>query len=318
MTRRRFKTALALSGGSARALAHLGILQELQDSNIQIDMIVGTSMGAILGGLYASYGDAEIVIQKMRELLASELFLQTVAIASEDVPSALPDSFLHRFVWLFRRGIYYTHSMTRPTLVAEETYAQIMTDLIPDCDIEELKIPFAAVTVDILTGEEVVLTTGSLRKAVSASAALPGILPAVELNGRSLVDGGWVDNVPVAPAIALGAHFVIAADASWDLRDMGPLPTTAIENLFRCNQITRVTLDHHRRSFADVLLIPRLGTFYWADFQDMDRCLPAGRNVTKKNLDYIKRKRRHRKYRSIWGRIHPARSTDWLHPFVVL
>jgi NTE family protein len=313
-----FKTALVLSGGSARGLTHLGVLEEVEKHKIRVDMIVGTSMGAVIGGLYACYGDIRVVIRKIRELLVNELFLQTLSIASEDIPAVIPESFLHRFIWLFRRGVFYTHSMTRPTLVAESTYSEIMRDLIPEYNIEDLPVPFAAVAMDMISGEEIVLTKGSLRKAVSASAAIPGILPSVELNGRTLVDGGWIDNVPVAPAIALGAHFVIAVDASLDIQDIGPLPTTAIESLFRCNEITRITLDHHRRAFADVLLTPRVGQINWADFSGMDRCLPAGRAALEANLDRIRLKRMLRRSLSLGGLLHPARSANWHYPFAIL
>lgn len=318
MLKRGFKTALVLSGGSARGLTHVGVLDELQKENIGVDLIVGTSMGAVIGGLYAYYRDIGTVAEKMRTLFESDIFLKTVSIAKEDLPEVGPDGFFNRFMWLFRRGIYYTHSMIRPTLIPEETYLEIMSGLLPDHPIEDLPIPFAAVTMDLLTGDEIVLTKGSLRKAVAASAAIPGLLPAIELHDRVLVDGGWIDNVPVAPAIALGAHFTIAVDASLDILGLGPIPPSAIENLLRCNEITRITLMRHRKSFADVLIVPEIGQLFWANFACMDKCFTIGREVLRRRIADIKQKEQHRRFRSLNGMLHPARRGNWRHPFIIL
>ncbi|MCE5244791.1 MAG: patatin-like phospholipase family protein [Syntrophobacteraceae bacterium] len=318
MARNLFKTALALSGGSARALTHLGVLEELERYKVRVDMIVGTSMGAIIGGLYAYYADVATVIQKMRKLIESDLFVKSVSIATEDIPEIGPDGFFNRFLWLFRRGVYYTHSMIRPTLVAEDTYTEIMDSLLPDLAIEDLRLPFASIATDLGTGEEIVLRSGSLRKAVAASAAIPGLLPSVQHLGRPLVDGGWVDNVPAAPAIALGAHFVIAVDATLEVTGLGATPISAIETLFRCNELTRISLTRHRKNCADILLAPGIGDMNWANFTAMERCMSAGRDVFRRDVDRILRKRQMRRYRSLWGSLHPAREPAWQHPFTIL
>ncbi len=318
MPHRSFKTALVLSGGSARGLAHLGVLCELERHKIPVDIIVGTSMGALIGGLYALHGDAERVNREIRKLTESDLFLKTISVAREDAPELGPDGFFNRFMWLFRKGVYYTHSMIRPALVPEEVYSQIMSDLIPDRLIESLPTAFAAVTMDLMTGEEIVLTKGSLRMAIAASAAIPGILPPVEMDGRTLVDGGWVDNTPAAPAIAMGAHLVLAVDTTLDIPGLGPLPFSAMESIFRCNEITRILLNRHRRVPADVLLVPKMGQLFWANFSAMERCREAGKEAFRENLPKFIQKKRIRRCLSLSGLRHPARRSDWHHPFVFL
>lgn len=312
-----FKIALVLSGGSARALTHIGVLTELLANRIVPDMIVGTSMGAVIGALYAYYRDMRRVKETVHGLVESDLFLKTISIASDDHPEATQDGFFHRFLGLFRKGVYYTHSLTRPALVSEDTYLEIMTDLIPDCDLAELPIRFAAVAMDPATGEEIVITRGSLVKAVSASSAIPGILPQVEYQGRMLVDGGWLDNVPVAPAIALGAHCVLAADASLGIPELGPMPSAAIEHLFRCNEITRIRLMQHRKRHADVLITPRIGETNWSHFSCIDRCSNAGRDAVRELLPSIHRTILQRRFRTSGGRLHPARRSGWRHPFII-
>jgi NTE family protein len=194
-----FKSALALSGGSARGLAHLGVLQEIEQSNLKFDLITGTSMGALIGGLYALYGNSARVVETFQELFASKIFLKTASSAVDEAPAFVGhEGFFNRFIWLFRQGIFYTRTLLQMELVSEELFEELLATLIPDLLIEELPVRFAAVTMDLQTGEEVVLTRGALRRAIAASIAIPGIFPPVNIGRRTLVDGGWVDNVPVA------------------------------------------------------------------------------------------------------------------------
>ena len=316
MKRDSFKTALVLSGGGSRALAHLGILDEIVKHNIQVDLITGTSMGAIIGGLYAYYQDVSTVSEKLSNFLQSDLFIKTLSQATENETEDASENLINRFLTLLRKGIYYTHSIVRSTLVSEEAYLDVMSQLMPDDPIEELALPFAAVALDIVNGEEIVLRTGSLRRAVSASVAIPGILPGIRYDGRCLVDGSWVDNVPAAPAIAMGAHFVIGVDTSSQIGELGPLPSTALDTLHRCNDITRIYLSQQRRVCADVQLVPALGHLYWADFTRTENCIKAGHKVVRKNIGRIKRRRVLRRFMTFNGALHPARRRRCRHPLV--
>lgn len=318
MRQNRFKTALVLSGGGSRALAHLGVLDELVSHGTRIDLVVGTSMGAIVGGLYAYHGDMAIVLQKMREFLQSDLFVETLSRATSGVEDEGGEKLLERFVGLFRKGIYYTYSIVRSALVSEQAYLEVMSELIPAHPIEKLRVPFAAVALDIVSGEEVVMRTGCLRQSVAASAAIPGVLPPVRRDGRHLVDGGWVDNVPVAPAIAMGAHFVIGIDASLQIHELGPLPSSALDLLHRANDITRIVQSQDRRLCADVLLIPPIGPMNWADFQNLDQPVQAGRETVLQNLAHLRKQKYHRRARCLLGRCHPARDASWRRPMVFL
>jgi len=318
MSKSRFKSALVLSGGSARALAHLGVIEEIERRRMNVDMIVGASMGAIIGGLYAYYGDAGAVITKLRELFASEVFHKSASAVSDDGNGQFgPDGFLHRLIQLFRRGVYYTHSMLRSELVSEDLYSEIFEMLMPDILIEDLPVPFAAIAMDLVTGDEIVITKGSLRRAVAASSAIPGIFPVIEINGRPLVDGGWVDNVPVAPAIALGAHFVLAVDATLEISGTVAFPQSALEIAFRCDEITRILLARHRKSYADALITPEIGQVFWANFGALDKCVSAGRKAFKESVSTLLKKAAWRRYVTAWGSIHPCRVGEWRHPFLI-
>jgi NTE family protein len=315
MSRSRFKISLVLSGGSARALTQVGVFRELERQGVPIDIVVGTSMGAVVGGLYAYYRDVDIVSERLRVLIESDLFLQSIAIARDDRSDEGPDGFFNRFLWLFRKGVYYSQSMRRPALITDESYQEIMEDLIPDCLIEELPISFGAVAMDLLSGEEVLIRSGSLRTAVAASAAIPGLLPPLEHRGRLLVDGGWLDNIPVVPAIAMGGHFVLAVDASLDVPGLGPLPTSAIEHLFRCNEITRIRLMQYQKRSADVTLVPEIGKTDWTQFSCLDRCSMAGSRAFVEAIPNVRAKLLVRRCLTLNGWLHPVRRKCWGHAF---
>ncbi len=299
-----FKTALVLSGGAARALAHLGVLEQLEKHNIKIDIIVGTSMGAIIGGLYSYYGKALFVNRHIRKFLESEIFQKGIALASDhSTTGEESEGFFQRFLTSFKKGLFYTRSVTRQSLVPSDYYNEAMIQLIPEANIEQLSIPFAAVALDITSGEEIVFRTGSLRKAVMASAAIPGIFPPLSINDRVLVDGGWVDNAPVIPAIIMGAHFVICSDSSWSVSELWPNPTSAIELAFRCNDITRILLTDLKKQHADVIIRPKLHGITWSDFGSIDYCHLAGSIACKETISEIKKKMRFRYFITLGGLI---------------
>lgn len=307
MSAAHFKTALVLSGGAARAMAHLGVLEALERAGYPPRMIVGTSMGAIIGALYAIHGSARIVSQLMLEFVASDLFRNALGAATDEPEPTAARAPFERFIQHAKKGFLLTRSISSMSLVSHGKYLRIISELIPERNIESLSIPFAAVATDLVRGEEVVLTGGSLLRAVQASAAIPGVLPPIAYQNRYLIDGGWVDNTPVEPALALGAHFTIAVDASWDVSELQPPPDSALELAYRGCDITRMALNRLRRARADVLLIPAVGHVRWSDFSRSRDCVAAGREVLMANLGRIRQRSLVRRLLSLGGWIHPPR-----------
>ncbi|SFM78709.1 patatin-like phospholipase family protein [Thermodesulforhabdus norvegica] len=303
-----FKTALVLSGGAARGLAHIGVLEQLEKARISFDMVVGTSMGAIIGALYCYTGNAFLTAQRMKSFLQSEIFTKGLALAVEQ--PALTDQSEGAFQKLFaslKKGLYYTRSVTRPSLVPEKFYRQAISELLPDILIQDMPVRFAAVSLDMTKGEEYIFTRGPLRKAIMASAAIPGVFPPVAIGERLLVDGGWIDNVPVTPAIKMGAHCVICSDSSWSVAELTPFPTNAVEVAFRCSDITRILLTEIKKSQADFIIRPGLYGVRWSDFHMFDYCVSAGREACAKVLKRIRRTIRIRKIQSLGGLCRPRR-----------
>lgn len=291
------KIALALGGGAARGLAHIGILEVFQEENIQIDLIAGTSMGAIIGAMYAIEPDLRAVRQRFRDYLASAEFKEAKFDFIKDKDGVEGEGIFFKFSQFARKGLFLTSTITRRAFLSDQTSHNNLAFLVPDRAMEQTRIPFCATAMDLVAGEEYLFTSGSLQQALRASCAIPGIMPPLELQGRQLVDGGWIDAVPVRPARKLGADFVIAVDVGRNIAEFEP-PRSALDIVFRADAITRHALSRQRLSEADYVLCPVTGRTHWADFGSMDLLIEAGRREALQHLEELRRqlKRRRLKY----------------------
>ncbi len=285
------KTALVLSGGAARALAHLGALHGLERHPMPLQAIVGTSMGAIIGALYVMHRSASIVEDLVRRFVESERFQRTLAYAVDE-KKASPHSLFERFGQHIRKGYFYTRLVTQPSLVPEEEYWELLGEIVPDIRIEQMPLRFAAVALDILTGDEVVFVKGPLIRALAASASIPGMGPPIRHRGRVLVDGGWIDNVPSAPARQLGARFVVAVDTSSEVSDIQPLPDSALEYALRSSEASRIALNKFRLADADFVVRPRVSHIRWSDFHLFEDLVDEGRRAWEESASRLRAARR--------------------------
>lgn len=186
------RIGLVLGSGSARGWAHLGVLEALDELEIRPDCLACASIGALVGAAHAAGGG-----EALRELVLGLDWRELLRIADPVLP--------------------------RSGLLDGRKVAAALGELIPARDIESLDIPFRAVATDLFTGEEVALTSGDVLEAVRASISVPGLFTPVERNGRTLVDGGLVNPVPVSAARAMGADFVIAVDINhYNVTEQGP------------------------------------------------------------------------------------------------
>ncbi|MCB1650959.1 MAG: patatin-like phospholipase family protein [Alphaproteobacteria bacterium] len=177
---------LALGGGVARGFAHIGILKALRRHHIRPSIVVGTSIGALVGGAYLA--------GKLDEFEDWALSLNRMRLLS-----------------------YLDFRIRSAGMIGGNRLKKLMDDALSDIKIEDLPSPYIAIASDLLTGHEVWLRKGNLIEAMTASFSLPGVLPPVRRNGRLLVDGALVNPVPVAPAQALGARMTIAVDLNTDI-----------------------------------------------------------------------------------------------------
>jgi NTE family protein len=285
--KRRLKVGLALGGGAARGLAHLGVLKVLEAQRIPIDLIVGTSVGALIGGVYATTQDAIVTEKRFREFIFSREFKRARFDFLKESREARR-GVMSRVFTLLKKGIFYSFSVAKTSWVSAEYFEHNINALLDDIRIEDTRIPFTAVAADLLRGEEVLLNRGGLRRAVSASSAVPGLLPPVPINGRLLIDGGWMCKVPVLPALRLGASVVIGVDVSKEIEDTSGL-RSGLNIMVRANALKAEALKRMQCRFADILIEPDVDHVHWADFSAILECIELGREGALEKLGTIKR-----------------------------
>lgn len=279
------KVGIVLSGGAARGLAHIGVLKALEEQGIKIDAIAGTSMGAVVGGLYASgYKIDEL------EKLALQIDWQAAlsdAPPREDVPFRRKQDdrdFLVKQKLSFRDD----GSLGLPLGVIQgQNLALLLESLLAHTsdtrDFDKLPIPFRAVATDIANGEKVVFRKGHLPQVIRASMSIPAVFAPVELDGRLLVDGGMTDNIPLDVAREMGVDVAIVVDIGTPLRNRKQL-TTVVDVL---NQsITLMTRSNSEEQLAalkptDVLIQPALAAYGVTDFGKAQDMIDAGYRATR-------------------------------------
>jgi NTE family protein len=283
---KRFKVGLALGGGAARGLAHIGVLKVLQAQKIPIDLIAGTSIGSLVGGAFAILGDATKVEERFKKFVKSPNFRQAEFEFLRESRRDRP-SMIYSVANMIKKGIFYSFSMARNSFISKENFQHNIHSLVEDVRIENLKIPFGAVAVDLDTGGASLIRSGPLRSAVCASSAIPGLMPPIPINGRTFIDGGWVSKVPVIEAFKMGADMVIAADISQELEDTRNL-RKGLEILVRAEAIKADALRAFQCHLADIVIRPPVGDVHWADFVDGVKLIERGERAAMAKVEDIK------------------------------
>ena len=278
------KIGLVLSGGAARGLAHVGVLKALEEQGIRVDAIAGTSMGAVIGGLYASG-------YKIDELEKLALGIDWQEALSDDPPREdIPfrrkqddRDFLVRQKLSFRDD----GSMGLPLGVIQgQNLSLLLESLLAHSsdirDFDKLPIPFRAVATDIVNGDKVVFRKGHLPQVIRASMSIPAVFAPVEINGQLLVDGGMVDNIPVDVAREMGVDRVIVVDIGTPLRPRKQL-TTVFDILNQSTTLmTRSNSEVQLASLTpdDILIQPALSAIGATDFGRSQDIISAGYRAT--------------------------------------
>ncbi|ORJ53215.1 patatin-like phospholipase family protein [Geothermobacter hydrogeniphilus] len=295
---KKFKVGLALGGGAARAFSHIGVIAGLVRHGIAIDIITGTSMGAIIGGMYASNPDAKALKERFASYLESEEFSKAGFDFFRELDSH-GEGILFEVAKLARRGVFNALMVTQTALVKTETAESSYAFLLDDIRIEQTRVPFAAVALDLVSGRPEVLDQGPLRQAVAASCAMPGVLEPVALDGRQLVDGGWAETIPIKAARQLGADFVIAIDAGGAPRPFST-PRNAIDVISRADALVRNALTREQLRRANIVLCPKNGVEHWADFSQAGEAIVRGEQEVERQIDFIRQE------------IQKARGKSWI------
>lgn len=282
------KVVLALGGGGSRGLAHLGVLEVLEENDIPIHGIVGTSVGAIVGAGYALHPNAKELTERSLRYVRSDRFMKDQFRRLMFGSDEAEQSFLQTVLSGIKKSLTFTSLIRKPSIYDGSKLYELVCELLQDKTFDDTKVPFAVPAIDLRPPMEVLLTTGSIRTAVTASCSLPGFFPPVELEGMLLADIGVIGSVPVEAARQLvpGAT-VIAVDISSEMTPIEDIGR-GWESIMRVECIAAKKLNELELNTADVVVRPRIGTKYWSDFTGLDSLVQGGREAAEKQVDEIK------------------------------
>jgi NTE family protein len=287
--RKRPRIGLALGAGGARGIAHVGVLKVLQREGVPIDLIVGTSIGALVGAAYAANPDAFVLARRVCEVLdpqgkkETRLKLLERSYWDEDFK---PD-FFHRLVRIVQKEMFLSLALFRSAVLSEEDLRISVEAFVPDIAIEDTRIPYFSTATDLLMGQPVVLKQGPLIRAVMASCAVPGFMPSIAWDGMLLVDGGLINMVPVIPARESGADVIVGVDVGMILKRNHPVED-GIDAIHRATEIMNYYLGTADRISADVLIEPVVRKFGWTDFFAFEELIHQGELAAELKIEEIK------------------------------
>ena len=285
------RVGLVLSGGGARGLAHVGVLKVLEAERVPIDAIAGTSMGAIVGGLYASGMSAA---ELERELLTVDWGLVFASRVDRQHLSQRRKEEDFEIASAFELGVRNGELRAPVGAVSSRGLdALLRRYTLPVRGVREfdrLPIPFRAVATDLESGAAVVLTHGDLAQALRSSMSVPGVFPPTEVEGRILGDGGLVNNVPIDVARAMGVDVVIVVNIGTPLSGREALVSAVGVTTQMINILTEQNVQRSLATLGarDVLVVPPLGTLGAADFEKAAEAIALGERGTAAVLERLR------------------------------
>ncbi len=279
------RLTLALGGGGARGFAHLGAIEALLEQGFEFDRIVGLSSGSIAGAMFAFDQDIHAIQRRTLQFLLSPQFqkhqatLFGAAADDEDADVGGLYGWYNRVLQYLRGNQRLVRIVTQPALLPGIILHEVVDYLLPDANIEDALIPLSIVTVDLRSGHTVVCERGSLRQAVRASCAVPGMFPPVSIDGMLCCDLGVVNSLPTMVARSYDPQRLVAVDVSSPMKRVAACDT-AMEILVRMDEVSEQLCRAQARQLADVLIHPDLPTIEWFDFSNVEQVISAGRFAT--------------------------------------
>ncbi|MDD5724033.1 MAG: patatin-like phospholipase family protein [Syntrophales bacterium] len=285
---RQKRIGLALGGGGARGFAHIGVLKALVREKIPLDIIVGTSSGALIGGAYAGGITPEKMEQKIGEYLNSKEYQSSAVRTIEKAHTGEQASLTRKVQGFFQNKFLLLQAMFKPGILSAEEFQTMIDFFIPNILIQDTTIPFRAVTTDLISGEQIVFSEGPLREAVMISSAVPGAIGPRQSGKMLLSDGGIISLVPVNAARREGTDIVIAVDITRGLFSDEKLET-AQEIRDRAADIAAHHLTKHELAAADVVIRPRVGNLHWSVFSHAGNLIAEGEKAAGEKMRDIRR-----------------------------
>jgi NTE family protein len=274
---------LALGGGGGRGLAHLGVLDVLEEHKLKPDAIVGSSIGALFGAMYAIEPDAKAAIEKAKDILASQPFSK-LGLPSLEEADTQDQSWLSKLTAAARQSILFTRAATDRAVADTDALIDIATTFCGGESFRDAKIPLYVTAVHFPSGECRLFsldTDVKLACAIAASMAVPGVFDPVKVGGQKYVDGGVASELPSKEArmVATADQLVLAVNVG-----ARPRPDVEPQNVYGMldwtTQVKSLYLRQYKKAFADVLIEPLVGFTQWNDFSNIEQEISKGRQAT--------------------------------------
>lgn len=280
------KIGVVLSGGGAKGLAHIGVLKVLEEAGIKVDYIGGTSMGAIVGGLYAA-GYSATELDSIFNSLDADALIQ------DYTPRGSKNFFEKRNDELYALALpFKDFKLGFPTAISKGLYNYTTVNRLTDHvrhirDFDCLPIPFVCIATDIETGEEVVLRNGVLPDAILASGAFPSLYYPVEIDGRLLIDGGVTNNYPIEEVRKMGADIIIGVDVQDGLKDRTQIKG-ATGVLVQINNYQMIKKMEEKRKATDIYIKPDISSYTVISFDEGQQIIDEGEESARMILESLK------------------------------
>ena len=279
------KIGLVLSGGGAKGLAHIGVLKVIDSLGIKIDYIGGTSMGAIIGGMYASGYTGKQLDSIFKTLTIDDLVQDNIPRKSKILFNKRNDD-IYALVLPFKKLKLETPNALSKGLYNFNFLSKISYHVRNIRDFKKLPIPFFCMATDIETGQQVVLDKGVFPQALVASSSIPSIFYPIEIDGKLLIDGGVTNNYPVEKLRELGADFIIGVDVQEELKTRKELQgiTTIFGQISNFNTQSQM---ESKRKLTDIYIKPDIKGFNVLSFENGKKIIQNGENEAKKFLTQL-------------------------------
>jgi NTE family protein len=293
------KIGLALGGGGARGFAHIGVLEVLEREKIPIDIMAGTSMGAVMGAVYALTPSVAALYEKVRDISRDpkicELEMSFTKAVENKRQERVP---FHKTLSMIKELYVWNMRALKRWLIDYKPFEPLFHHLYGDKTFQDCVIPFAAVATDLVDGNSAYLQEGPLYEAVLASIALPGVFPPMRKGHQFLVDGGILEPVPID---ALSGKADVIIGVNLELKRRVRHWHSSLDVLLGCDELRHNKLVENTLKRADFLIEPDVNDYFWADFSHKDEIIEKGRIAAEERLPDLRLLLRRRRYFSFFN-----------------
>jgi len=289
-----FKVALALGGGGVRGFAHIGVIKVLKTYSVPIDLIVGTSMGAIVGAVFCLNPDVNTLEQKMLETTDHPQIKRLESFFAKTSEENQKKFLIQKLLSRIKNLYLWNLQAAKKWIMRTEPIVEVLRELFENKNFSDVQIPFACIAVDLNTASNIIIQKGKILEAILASSSIPGIFAPVKRDNQLLSDGGILSGVPAKQARILGADFVIGVDLAprYSVKE----GLTGLDVIFQADWIKSCHLNKLNLKYCDWVIKPEVTDLTWPAFSQGSFCINQGelealKNIEKIKLDLIKKRR---------------------------